>query len=91
LYNETYSIASDYDISLRWFMNDSIKKYFLNEWLVKMRLGGKSTTAKLQKKKSSEDLKIIKKFNLASYLTLAFKIGRKIPQYVIPRITKSKD
>jgi glycosyltransferase len=90
-YDESYSIASDYDISLRWFSNKSIKKVFLNKWLVVMRLGGKSTTAALQKKKSSEDYQIMKEYNLAGFFTLAFKIGRKIPQYVIPRIWKTKN
>lgn len=87
-YDLAYSIASDYDISLRWFKNKNIKKVFLDEWVVKMRLGGKSTTPALQKKKSTEDLQIIKKHKLKGQFTLACKIGRKIPQYLIPRIIK---
>ena len=86
LYDQSYSIASDYEISLRWFKNDLIKKVFLNEWVVKMRLGGKSTSAKLQKLKSAEDLSIIRRYHLLGYFTLACKIARKIPQYLIPRI-----
>lgn len=85
LYDESYAIASDYEISLRWFKNTSIQTYFLNQWLVKMRLGGKSTTASLQQKKSAEDLRIIRKFELLGYVTLFSKIGRKVPQYLIPR------
>ena len=76
-YDERFVIASDYDISLRWF-NHSIKKHFLNEWVVKMRLGGKSTTVKLQKKKSTEDLEIIHRYKLAGLITLSFKIVRKV-------------
>jgi glycosyltransferase len=83
LYNENYSISSDYDISIRWFKNDNINKVFLNQFVVKMRLGGKSTSASLQRKKSSEDLLIIKNHRLCGYLTLFFKIIRKIPQYLI--------
>lgn len=90
LYNESYSIASDYDISLRWFKEDSIKKYFLNAWVVKMRLGGKSTTASLQKRKSSEDLLIIQNYKLLGVVTLACKIARKVPQYVLPKLLKFK-
>ena len=86
LYDESYSIASDYEISLRWFHEKDIKNCFLDDWVVKMRLGGKSTTLKLQKRKSSEDLQIIKKYSLFGKLTLFFKILRKIPQYGIPRI-----
>jgi glycosyltransferase involved in cell wall biosynthesis len=89
-YNPGYHIASDYEISLRWFKNEKIKKFFLDEWVVKMRLGGLSTSAKLQIKKSREDLRIIKHYKLNGYMTLACKIGRKIPQYVRPRFTDSR-
>lgn len=90
LYDQGYSIASDYEISLRWFKNNQIKKFYLNEWVVKMRLGGKSTSANLQKIKSAQDLEIIRRYNLLGYFTLACKIARKIPQYLIPRIIKIK-
>ena len=86
LYSLKYSIASDYDMSLRWFKNENLKKYFLDEWIVKMRLGGKSTTIGLQKKKSTEDLEIIRNHKLMGVFTLIFKIGRKIPQYLIPQL-----
>lgn len=86
LYDESYTIASDYDISIRWFKKPEIKKYFLNQWVVKMRLGGKSTSMNLQSKKSNEDLRVIKNHNLLGYFTLFFKILRKIPQYIVPKI-----
>lgn len=86
LYSLNYTIASDYDISLRWFENEDLKKFYLDSWIVKMRLGGKSTTIGLQKRKSTEDLKIIKKHNLMGVFTLCFKIGRKIPQYLVPQV-----
>lgn len=85
-YNPGFTIASDYEISLRWFQNEEIKKYFLNEWLVKMRMGGLSTSIKLQFKKSKEDLRIIRQFRLGGVFTLACKIGRKLPQYLIPQL-----
>jgi glycosyltransferase involved in cell wall biosynthesis len=88
LYEEHYRIASDYEISLRWFLNNQIKKHFMNDWVVKMRLGGKSTTFKLQKRKSKEDLNIIQRYHLCSWFTLGCKIARKIPQYVLPRFIK---
>lgn len=85
-YNPGFTIASDYEISLRWFQNEDITKHFLNEWLVKMRMGGLSTSLKLQLKKSKEDLTIINQYKLSSFFTLACKIGRKIPQYLIPQL-----
>lgn len=86
IYNESYRIASDYEISLRWFFNKKINKSFLNQWVVKMRLGGKSTTAKLQNEKSREDFKIIQNYPLFGIFSLVFKIIRKIPQYIFPRL-----
>lgn len=86
VYHQGYTIASDYEISLRWFKNSKISKFFLNEWVVKMRLGGLSTSAKLQLKKSREDFRIIQMYQLNGLLTLACKIGRKIPQYIIPQL-----
>lgn len=84
LYDESYKIASDYEISLRWFTNDKIKKVYLDQFVVKMRLGGKSTTPRLQKLKSSEDYRIIKQYQLWGFITLICKIIRKIPQYMKP-------
>tara|TARA_R110002020_G_scaffold434476_2_gene644594 strand:- start:3764 stop:4531 length:768 start_codon:yes stop_codon:yes gene_type:complete len=85
MYEEGYRIAGDYEMSLRWFKNSDIRFYFLDRWLVQMRLGGKSTTATLQKKKSAEDLHIIKRYGLWGVFTLGLKIARKIPQYLAPR------
>ena len=86
LYREDFRIASDYEISLRWFTNDSLKKAYINKWMVKMRLGGKSTDMQQQKRKSAEDLQIIREYRLWGYVTLFFKIARKIPQYVLPKL-----
>lgn len=90
-YNPGFTIASDYEISLRWFQNEEITKHFLNEWLVKMRMGGLSTSLKLQIKKSREDLRIIDQYQLGGVFTLACKIGRKIPQYLIPQVLGFKE
>lgn len=88
LYDESYHIASDYEISLRWFQEEQIRKHFLDHWVVKMRLGGKSTNFRLQKRKSLEDLDIIKKRKLLGLTTLFFKIFRKVKQYLITKIKK---
>lgn len=85
LYDESYSIASDYEISLRWFSNAAIKKHYIKAWTVKMLLGGKSTSMALQKKKSSEDNRVLQQYRLWGKVTLLFKIVRKIPQYILPR------
>lgn len=91
MYDISYDIAGDYEITLRWFTNRDIKSVYLNSNVVKMRLGGKSTSSTLQKKKSLEDLKIIQQYRLHGFFTLAFKIARKIPQYIIPHLFNHSD
>ena len=86
LYSEDYHIASDYEISLRWFKQKKLIKAYLNKYVVRMRLGGRSTSVNLQKLKSTEDLRIIKNHKLLGILTLSFKILRKIPQYIAPKL-----
>lgn len=86
LYDTQYQIAGDYEMTLRWLTNKEIKSSYLNHFVVKMRMGGKSTTASLQKKKSTEDLHIINRYNLQGAYTLGCKIARKIPQYIVPRV-----
>lgn len=83
LYNEKYSIASDYEASLRWFTNSQIKTYYLDETTVLMRLGGLSTSWSMQYKKSYQDIHIIHQFKLLGLITFVCKICRKIPQYLI--------
>lgn len=90
LYDDSYTIAGDYDVSLRWFKDEALKKEYINKGMVLMRLGGKSTTAKLQKRKSREDLDIIKKHKLLGRFTLFCKIIRKIPQYIKPILKNYK-
>lgn len=84
LYDLRYSIASDYDISLRWFLDSDLDKVHISKYLVRMRLGGKSTTISLQIKKSLEDLKIINSYRLLGAFTLILKVVRKVPQYIKP-------
>ena len=91
MYETQYDIAGDYEITLRWLTNKNIKSTYLNCNVVKMRMGGKSTSANLQKKKSGEDLDIINKYKLNGFFTLAFKIARKIPQYLVPRLLNNKE
>ncbi len=86
LYDINYKISSDYEMTLRWFKSQKLSTYFLKSYVVKMRLGGKSTSLHLQKKKSSEDIQIMKKYQLPFFVTIAFKIARKIPQYLLPKL-----
>ena len=79
-YNTTYSIASDYDFMIK-LINKSKKILYLPIKSTRMRIGGESSKLFKLFKKSKEDLEIIKKNKLGSYLTLFKKILRKSNQF----------
>jgi glycosyltransferase len=90
LYDKKFVIAGDYDVCLKWFFDDDLVKYYLKTNIVIMRIGGRSTVMHLQKKKSTEDLLIIRRHNLLGLITLMLKIGRKVPQYFFPYFSSKK-
>ncbi len=82
LYSEKYSISGDYDFILRVFLNKNYKIEFFDDYVVTMRAGGDSTNLKLFFKKFNQDLKITKKFFRYYLISVAFKILRKINQFI---------
>lgn len=80
-YNTKYKIASDYEYTLRVFKRDDIKTFYLNAYVMRMKMGGKSTSIKNQFAKSKEDFLIMQRYNLPSFFTLTFKILRKTLQF----------
>lgn len=45
LYDESYKIAADSDLLVRYLYEANLKVYYLNKYIVKMRMGGLSTDA----------------------------------------------
>ena len=92
LFDTNYSIASDYDWSLRMSFDKDIKVAYIPKVFVKMKLGGVSNRISNLIKIKKEDFKIIqsfynhKKFNylsMFSFVTLLLKNIRKLPQFFI--------
>lgn len=94
LFDTNYSIASDYDWSLRMSFDKDIKVAYIPKVFVKMKLGGVSNRISNLIKIKKEDFKIIqsfynhKKFNylsMFSFVTLLLKNIRKLPQFFIKK------
>ena len=82
LYNENFKISSDYDFIIRLFKTEKIRIFFLNEFTVKMRIGGTSNkNIKNIFIKIIEDLSIIKKNKMNVLKTILFKNFSKISQF----------
>lgn len=82
LYDTHYRIASDYEYTLRALKYKNLKKFYLNQYVIRMKMGGASTSFRNQFKKSKEDFIIMRYYRLPAFLTLLFKILRKIPQFL---------
>lgn len=87
-YSTKYSFCSDYLWSLEAMLSNNIDFYFYNNYLIRMKYGGMSTTYKNLIKQQIFDFKIIKdvfysfhKSNLICFFTLIMKKLRKLKQF----------
>lgn len=86
LYDESYRIAADSDMLVRMLYNNNFNVYYLNTYIVRMQMGGLSTSVKTQKKKWAEDLRLYRSHGLHPYRALTGKILSKIPQFIKAKI-----
>ncbi len=81
-YDQAFKISSDYDFIIRLLRHNDIRIYFLNEFILKMRIGGTSNKGiKNILTKMKEDYKIMKKNNLNPTKGIFLKNISKIKQF----------
>lgn len=91
LYDESFKIAADSDFLVRYLYETNIKVSYLNEYIVRMRMGGLSTDRKRMKQKWREDLKLYRSHGFNPYWALGLKIVSKIPQFIQAKFMNRKD
>lgn len=82
LYNETYKIAADSDLLFRYLLGGDITVAYLNEYMVRMRMGGISTDSARRKHMWHEDVRMYQSHGLNPVITKLEKMAWKIPQFV---------
>ena len=81
-YDEGFKISSDYDFMIRLIKKMKFKIFFLNNFTVRMRVGGNSNkNIRNILLKMKEDYRIMKKFNLNAFKTILIKNLSKISQF----------
>lgn len=85
-YDEQYKISADSDWLVRCLYKASLKVTYINEYIVRMRMGGASTSFRLTKAKWKEDLDLYHRHGLSPYFSLTCKVLSKIPQFVIAKL-----
>lgn len=81
-YDESFRIASDSDYLIRCLYETSLKVTYLNEYIVRMRMGGLSTRVGNYFQKWSEDIRLYRNHGFNPYTTLGAKVLSKIPQFI---------
>lgn len=82
LYNETYKIAADSDFLLRYLLGGDITVTYLNEYIVRMRMGGLSTNSEKRKLMWREDIRMYHSHGFNPTITKIEKMMWKVPQFI---------
>lgn len=90
LYNETYKIAADSDFLLRYLLGGDITVTYLDEYIVRMRMGGLSTDSEKRRQMWKEDIRMYRSHGLNAHITKFEKIMWKIPQFIIAVCKRNK-
>lgn len=88
LYNESYKIAADSDLLVRYLLTGGLTVTYLNEYIVRMRMGGLSTDSAKRKKMWEEDIRVYVSHGLWYTLTKLEKMAWKVPQFVLALLKK---
>lgn len=88
LYNESYKIAADSDLLVRYLLTGGLTVTYLNEYIVRMRMGGLSTDSAKRKKMWEEDIRGYVSHGLWPTLTKLEKMAWKVPQFVLALLKK---
>jgi glycosyltransferase involved in cell wall biosynthesis len=83
LYNLDFKIASDTEFLLRYLYKYKIKMTYINVYIVKMRMGGMSTSAKRAFEVLYEDYKIYKYHGLTAFKAVFLKKTIALRQYLV--------
>lgn len=82
LYNETYKIAADSDFLLRYLLGGDITVTYLDEYIVRMRMGGLSTDSEKRKLMWKEDIRVYRSHGMIPTVCKIEKMMWKVPQFV---------
>lgn len=82
LYNETFKIAADSDFLFRYLLGGDMTVTYLDEYIVRMRMGGLSTDSGKRKLMWREDIRMYRSHGMNPTLTKLEKMLWKVPQFI---------
>ncbi len=87
-YDESFKIAADSDFLVRYLYKNILDVSYIDEYIVKMRMGGASTDLQKTTQKWKEDIRMYKRHGFNPYFSLTLKVLSKIPQFISAKIEK---
>lgn len=90
LYDESFKIAADSDLLVRYLLDQRIKVHYLRgRFVTRMRMGGMSTDSAKRKKMWQEDIRVYRGHGFRHVtLTKLEKMAWKVPQFVMAKVKK---
>ena len=83
LYDESYRIAADTDLLVRYLLENDLKVEYLKRYVVRMRMGGLSTDNSRRAKMWKEDIRVYRSHGFRHVtLTKIEKMMWKVPQFI---------
>jgi len=83
LYDESYKIASDSEFLVRYLYTHKVKTFYHNRYVVRMKMGGASTTLSKSFYKWKEDAEMFKTHGISPTIALPYKISSKLKQFLL--------
>lgn len=82
LYDESYKIASDSELLVRYLYESRLHVEYLGKYILKMRMGGLSTDAARRIQMWKEDIRLYKEHGFWGVPEKLMKMGWKVPQFI---------
>ena len=88
LYDESYKIAADSDLLVRYLYEARLKVAYMKRMIIRMRMGGLSTDSKKRRQVWHEDIRVYKAHGFQGAPLKIMKMMWKVPQYVEAKFMK---
>ena len=88
IYDESYKIAADSDFLVRHLWKNRPHVVYLNQYILKMRMGGLSTDKLKRKQMWDEDVRMYKKHGFWGVPEKLMKMSWKIPQFIDAKLKR---
>ena len=86
LYDESFKIAADSDLLVRYLYDAPLKIHYLDKYIVRMRMGGLSTDSKRRKQMWNEDIRLYQAHGFMPVPTKLMKMAWKVPQFISAKL-----